>query len=482
MPFDENEPLFTDEDPQYRDTPLTSSIPPPSLATLPRIIRNPRGRSNHNSGQQPYPQQPPPQQQLPPSAPVPPPPPPAFVQQTQQEAQKPAVDLIARHLSVINNTHGPSFVEQLSSSKWSRMMSVQEGPGGRQVDGRLCDPKLLQSIGLVKTSLSLSRVQIAHVSDNIGPYAAVLQSSTLKNASAVTLGHLDYLLQPVREYIKAGKLLRYVDLGSVGCGYSNYIRWKVDQQKDCSGSRGWYFASGALDSSTSSFDGENKLDLFEAAGGILDPADIKAFVTRVRDSADDGHNGVDLVVGELGSGHGGSIDAETQHYGYTIAQAVIALRVLRRGGTFVFKAFEATTPLSAELLFLIHACFERVAIVRSFVSSPISSERFVVCNHLIADPTWVAAHLLSALTKMHANQYQISHLVSWTQLSGEKQFIEQLLHSNMAIGRMQIQALNAVAAHREKQQSSDASGYSEHQIKVANMCLRHWGLPTASNQ
>ncbi|PIA14208.1 hypothetical protein COEREDRAFT_88877 [Coemansia reversa NRRL 1564] len=465
MPFDENEPLFTDEDPWYRNTPLTSSVAPPSLARLPRVIRNPQGRDNHSGGKQSYQQRPPP----------------ALVRQTQQEIQKPAVDLMARQLSVISNTHGPGFVDHLSSPNWSRMMSERDDMRGRRVDGRLCDPKLLQTITSVKTSLSSSSpAQIARVCDEMDPYAAVLQSSGLRNASAVTLGHLDYLLQPVREYINAGRPLRYVDLGSAGCGYSHYIRWRVARQTDSSGTCGWYFASGALDSSAGASDGDNKLDLFEASGSILDPASIEAFVKRVRGTTDDGQNGVDLVVAELGSENSDSFDAETQQYGYTIAQTVIALRVLRKGGTFVFKAVEATTPLSAELLFLIHTCFERVAIVRSFVSRPTTSERFVVCNHLIADPSWVAAHLLSALTKMNANQLKPSHLVSWTRVSGEKQFIEQLLHSNMTIGNIQLQALNAVVARLGKQQSKDGSGYSGYQIQVANMCLKHWDLPAAT--
>ncbi|KAJ2082383.1 hypothetical protein H4R24_001619 [Coemansia sp. RSA 988] len=475
MPFDENELLFTDEDPEYRDTPLTSSIPPPSLDTLPRAIRSARNGSDHNRGQRPYLQQQ--QQQRPPLPPA------AFMRKTQQEAQVPAVDLMARHLTVINNTYGPSFVGQLSSSKWSRMMSAQEGPGGRQVDGHLCDPKLLQSINSVKTSLTnLPQAQTAQACDKLGPYAAVSQSSTLENASAVALGHLDYLLQPVREYVKGEKPLRYVDLGSAGCGYSSYIRWRVAQQKVSSGSCGWYFAPDTQSGNTSAFGGENKLDLFEAEGGILDPANIKAFVKRVRDSGDGGQNGVDLVVADFGSEQSASIDTETQQYGYTIAQSAIALQVLRRGGTFVFKTFEATTPLSAELLFLIHSCFERVAIVRSFASRPTASERYVICNHLIVDPSWVTAHLLSALSKMHTNQFKISHLVSWTQLSSDKQFIEQLLHNNMAIGKMQLQALSAVVACIEKQQINDDSRYSEHQIQVANMCLRHWGLPAAPFQ
>ncbi|KAJ2350937.1 Cap-specific mRNA (nucleoside-2'-O-)-methyltransferase 1 [Coemansia sp. RSA 2618] len=507
MPFDKSEVLFTDDDPEYRNTRLGSDIPPPSLATLPRATRNPRGdggygsaqrgrgqqryQSNHTHSNQMYPNQMHPNQTYPnqmhsnqmhanqvnlsridlgqaqpkqihPHGDA----------QRDQPAQNQTIDLVARLQSVVSSGRGPEFVEQLATREWSRMMSERDDVRGRRADARLCEIVLLQSIHACKETLQgVPQEQFESACRAIDPYAAV-SLCALDNEASVVLGHLDFLLQPVREYVQPGRLMRYVDLGSRNRGFSHYIRWRVVQQTNSARAQGWYFAPSAAESDFKSI---QDLSLFASAGGILDPSNIEKFVLKVRgDHAD----GVELVVAGFCPEHitDLNLDLEKQQYAYTIAQAAVALRVLQRGGTFVFKMFEASTPLSAELLFLIHACFERVAIVRSYVSRPTSSERFVVCNRLVVDPKWVASHLLATLAKMHAGQLKPSHLASWTRVSAEKRFMESIERSNMMIAQTQMKALNAVNAQTQRQQQNIAA-YSKNQIESANSCLQHWGLP-----
>ncbi|KAJ2658084.1 hypothetical protein IW148_004873 [Coemansia sp. RSA 1199] len=493
MPFDSNQVLFTDADPRYRNTKIESGIPPPSLDALPRVVKNSRdgayGAGQRGRGQQRYPSNRPYPNQMHMNQPHMNQMHPAQMQPFQARPiqalpiqaqsyhssdvrrnhvdQIQPIDLSARLQHILVNKRGPLFVDQLSTPDWSRMMSDRDDVRGRQSDSRLCTIQLLQQIHEAKGKLStvpFDRVEAAGRALN--PYAGVLLCA-LGNGASVALGHLDFLVQPVREYVRPDRVLRFVDLGSQERGFSEYIRWRVGQT---SGARaqGWYFAPAPADSESNDL---KDLSLFATPGGILDPHSIDQFVLKVRDECSDG---VDLVVAECCPKHSDlSTDLEKQQYAYTIAQATVALRVLQQGGTFVFKMYEATTPLSAELLFLIHSCFERVAIVRSFVSRPTSSERFVVCNRLVADPRWVAAHLLAALTKMHAGQLKPSHLVSWTRVTAEREFMEPVYRSNVAIAQMQVQALNAMLARP----SQPAIALSKHQIDSANACLQHWSLP-----
>ncbi|KAJ2673297.1 hypothetical protein IWW42_002307 [Coemansia sp. RSA 1085] len=449
MPFDENEILFTDSDPEYRNTRLESGIPPPSLSTLPRPIRNVRAKNGYEPSQQ--------QQQQQRSAPI-----------TAMPSQ-PKVDISARLLFVINNQHGSKLAELLATQEWSRMMSDKDDVRGRRTDERLCNSGLLQNIDKCKQVLAQMPPNVVdRACRAIHQYAAVSQSA-LDNEAAIMLGHLDFLLQPIREYMQPGRLLNYVDLGSHKHGFSQYIRWRAGQQSGGMKTQGWYFASSVSASDTPA---SKDLRVFAEPGGILDPRNIEQFVQVVRGDCADG---ADVVVADSClDGSGLNASEEKQQYLFTIAQAAVALRVLRRGGTFVFKAFEASTPLSAELLFLIYACFERMAIVRSSVSQITSSERYVVCNRLNADPRWVSSHLLAALAKMHAGQLKLSHLVSWTRVSSDKHFIEPVFRSNMAIAQMQLQSLNAVAAYK---QPPSSSSYSKHQIETASACLQQWNLP-----
>ncbi|KAJ1832140.1 hypothetical protein LPJ63_003770 [Coemansia sp. RSA 2711] len=449
MPFDEREALFTDADPGYLNTRLESGIPPPSLSALPRIIRNPRGESSYASAAQ--------RGRGPPRAPANP------LRPTPTAPVVPSMDVVARLLYVVPNTRGPEFVEQLATAEWSRMMSERDDVRGRRSDPRLCDIGLLQSIQAGKEKLGRQPGGHADAVRAVDQYAAVSQC-VLGGQSAVELGHVDFLLQPVREYVRAGRELQYVDVGSQDCGFARYIRWRVGQQPG-GRARGWYF--GAADAGAPLTDA----DLAADAGELLDPRELERFAARVR-SASPG--GVDVVVAEHVAA--GRDVAEKEQYAYTMAQAAVALRVLRAGGTFVFRAREASTPLSAELLFLLHACFERTAIVRTFASRPTGPDRFVVCNRLAAEPRWVAGHLLAALGKMHAGQLKPAHLVSWTRVAGERQFIEPVMRSNTAIAQAQVQALGMAAQARPSAQ------FSRQQTELADACLRHWGLPPTKRQ
>ncbi|KAJ2054452.1 hypothetical protein GGH13_008218 [Coemansia sp. S155-1] len=514
MPSDGNSLLYTDDEPGYRNTKLESGIPPPSLSTLPRITRQVRGRGggsvfipglpNRNDQQLP-----PRAHQQPhlvnkfnesvarPLAPLPPAP--------RPPAPRPVVEVVGRFFVVIDNIHEPDFLEQLPTSDWSRMMSERDDVRGRLTDLRLLggDIGLLKDIegqndSLVKAGLSLRELDSVCAPNN--PYEALAQRCLLDSLSSVALGHLDFLLQPVREYLKPFAQIRFVDLGSRFGGFSRYILWRTSTTRsDCNiSAKGWYFGCG----DTSVFerpptDSGNELDLsrlsmgyrggiemvrefgldFKTKPDILDPTTVEAFIELVK--GDTTMAGVELVVGEFGNdlpdfGTG----LEQRQYAFIIAQAVIALRVLRQGGTFVFRMADTTTPLSAEILFLLHSCFDRIAIARSLVSRPTSAERYILCNHLRGDPSWVAGHLLSALTKIRTDQLKLSHLVSWTRVSAEKDFIDKIAKVNMKLGHTRISGLK----HAVEQLSLSSSNNADYQpnkfqIDAAERCLKTWSLP-----
>ncbi|KAJ2385306.1 hypothetical protein GGI05_004737, partial [Coemansia sp. RSA 2603] len=276
--------------------------------------------------------------------------------------------------------------------------------------------------------------------------------------------------------------IRFVDLGSTKGGFSEYILWRASLgQKDA---RGWFFGSDTNFNVGSRLSYQcraaERLDEFNptrGSGGILNTANIDAFVNHVKRR--NGGNGIDLVVAEvdgiepsdLGLGH------EKIQYSYSIAQAIIALRLLRKGGSFVFKVHELSTKLSAEILFLIYACFERVAILRSLASSPTGAERFIVCNHLVVDATRIADHFYSALNKINSGAFKLSHLVSWTKLSTEhSQFLATLHKFSGLVAPRQAQALQAVASHIQQGKFTRNSP-TRRQSEVAIACFNNWQIP-----
>ena len=60
-----------------------------------------------------------------------------------------------------------------------------------------------------------------------------------------------------------------------------------------------------------------------------------------------------------------------------MCQFACALSILRRGGHFVCKLFDAYTPFTMGLIYLLHRSFERVCLFKPVTSRPANSERSV---------------------------------------------------------------------------------------------------------
>ncbi|KAJ1946458.1 hypothetical protein EC988_005548 [Linderina pennispora] len=467
MPFDPNEELFTDADPGYRNTRLESTVPPPSLSALSRSIRSVRGgtrapnRGDHSNNSSSQRSMVPGLRQPPQPAPV-----------------RPEIDVKGSSCIVISNSYPPSFAEQhLCSPDWIRMMSDRDDARGRRGDARLGDVAMMQSIQACKQALAEAD-SVATTEDRLNVYSCLKVISPFVDISALKLAHLDYPLGVVREYLQPDRELKFVDLCSGRGGFTEYILWRASKQ--LVGCNGWYFAD---KSSKQPLDVDRMLPECHAAqnttvfqADILDPANVDAFIQKVRGDIRASH-AVDLVVAE-GCTASPSLDMEQerQQYAYLIAQAAVGLKLLRKKGTFVFKAFDTFTPLSAEILFILHTFFERTAIVRSLASSPSSAERFVVCNRLITEDTSrIVAHLMSALHRMHHNQLKLAHLVSWTRVSGDKKFMAPLYDANMKHAASQLQALNAILAHMKHPDM--VINWAHSPQEVADVCFEKWGIP-----
>ncbi|KAJ1986690.1 hypothetical protein EDC05_006195, partial [Coemansia umbellata] len=411
----------------------------------------------------------------------------------QQDAE--AVDTVGRFFTSVANQNGSDLAKQVCTSEWLRMMSEKDDVRGRHADPRLCDIALLQKIDTYKSSLAKVPTGVfnsACIETN--PYAE-LSKTIFVSPVAVLFGHLDFTFQVASEYLKPGaQPLRFVDLGSSNGGCSEYILWKANKQPingsgDASSVHGWYFAQNSqsthnihvvnLDAMLPECKAKNRLTIVDNTAGITNTAEANAFACQVLDgtSSDSSSKGVDLVIGELCYEQSDlASDHEKRHYAFVIAQAAVALQVLRRGGTFVFKMFDTTTPLSAEILFLIYSCFGRTAVVRSLVSRPTSTERYVICNRLVADTKWAVSHLQQALTKINSGQFKLSHIVSWTKVSAEKEFIEALSQINIKLAHTQLQALRHLESVISKQQNAQTIP-SSLQKNIANKCLANWDLP-----
>jgi cap1 methyltransferase len=94
-------------------------------------------------------------------------------------------------------------------------------------------------------------------------------------------------------------------------------------------------------------------------------------------------DGVDLVTGD------GGFDVDTPE-GYErqeflsmrllLCQILVAISVLRTGGSFVCKVFDTATEMSGQLVYLLSLCFDAVVFFKPASSRPANAERYIVAK------------------------------------------------------------------------------------------------------
>lgn len=125
-------------------------------------------------------------------------------------------------------------------------------------------------------------------------------------------------------------------------------------------------------------------------------------------------------------------------------QLTVAMRLLKPGGTFVCNIFELLTRFSVGLLFVLHHLFEKVAVVKPFVSRLWHPERFLVCKgfqgcdeHILDFLETIQNRLAEVVTSSDGTK-DVLEIVSMKHLH-EQRFYKFIKRSNQQIAQLQIQ-------------------------------------------
>lgn len=94
-------------------------------------------------------------------------------------------------------------------------------------------------------------------------------------------------------------------------------------------------------------------------------------------------DGVDLVTGDGGFDVDDKDGFERQEFLSSrlfLCQILVALSVLRNGGSFVCKVFDTVTELSGQLVYLLSLCFDAVVFFKPASSRPANAERYIIAK------------------------------------------------------------------------------------------------------
>jgi hypothetical protein len=97
-----------------------------------------------------------------------------------------------------------------------------------------------------------------------------------------------------------------------------------------------------------------------------------------------GDGSCDLVTADGGFDFSGDFNAQEGTSARLIArEAYAAIRLQRRGGTFVLKLFDVSQAPTMALLHALRSCYTDVRLVKPHTSRPANSEKYAVCTRFI---------------------------------------------------------------------------------------------------
>lgn len=91
--------------------------------------------------------------------------------------------------------------------------------------------------------------------------------------------------------------------------------------------------------------------------------------------------GVDLTLAD------GGFDVEDGFYRQQeylssrllLIQAIIGIACTKNGGNFLLKTFDTVTSISAQIIFVLSCCFEKIAFFKPVSSRPANAEKYLIC-------------------------------------------------------------------------------------------------------
>ena len=117
----------------------------------------------------------------------------------------------------------------------------------------------------------------------------------------------------------------------------------------------------------------------DGTGDLYNVDNVDHFV-----AAAGGDGSCDLVTADGGFDFSGDFNAQEGTSARLIArEAYAAIRLQRRGGTFVLKLFDVSQAPTMALLHALRSCYADVRLVKPHTSRPANSEKYAVCTRFI---------------------------------------------------------------------------------------------------
>eukprot|EP01097_Dermamoeba_algensis_P003803 TRINITY_DN2588_c0_g2_i3.p1 TRINITY_DN2588_c0_g2~~TRINITY_DN2588_c0_g2_i3.p1 ORF type:complete len:485 (+),score=102.70 TRINITY_DN2588_c0_g2_i3:135-1589(+) len=295
--------------------------------------------------------------------------------------------------------------------------------------------------------------------------------------AAMKMANLDFLYGLTARHLNQKESpFFFCDLCSGPGGFAEYILWR--KKKD--NHRGWGFVlKNEEDDRLNTYPSLPNFSYFmegaEGTANICSNTDIKTFCKIINKGTN--NEGVSLVVADGGM----SIDKEELSQEYKVRQLVLCefltmFSVLKKGGDFVCKLFDAFLPFTVGLLYILYRNFEKISIVKPYASRPANSERYVIATNLLSNRPELINYLFNVnerMSQLKPNE-DVYLIIPLNQF--DKPFMAYIRESNTKIANQQLESLDMIYKYLQEPELLPVD-----KAEVRRRCLRLWRIPDHLN-
>ncbi|RHZ75885.1 hypothetical protein Glove_208g65 [Diversispora epigaea] len=426
---------YNDEDPDYKNTSLSSTIPIPSIDTCPKFTNNYWNRGQNYAEPSNYRDH-----QLP----------------QNQFATPKKIELPCQNIAFLTC----NFIYEEGKPIPGLEMIV--GPISEPDYNQFCIKELVEGLLENKRKLSnVPRAQLTAARGKANPYEKVGESIFI-NLSAMKLACLDSQISftGVKRYDPVkDPVFWFADLCGGPGGFAEYLLWRKHSCEEKV--FGWGITlTGSLDYDLDKFNPISMVkESFESiygedgTGDLYKEENMKYFAEVVMDGTRG--IGADLVTADGGFDIRGQESHQEKLLKHLLlCQIITMFMTLKKNGVFVLKVFEIFSPFTAGLIWILYRHFERICIVKPLPSRPANSERYVICCNLKEKSPQIISYLLEVNKKFHElktisssskepkeQQMDVNEIVKSEIMNVDEEFMDYLKTSNMKIAIKQKEGL-----------------------------------------
>ncbi|CAG8670445.1 17951_t:CDS:10 [Dentiscutata erythropus] len=161
-----------------------------------------------------------------------------------------------------------------------------------------------------------------------------------------------------------------------------------------------------------------------------------------------------------------------------LCQIIAMFMTLKKNGDFVLKLFDVFTPFTAGMVWILYRHFEKICIIKPLPSRPANSERYIICRNLRERNPQIVNFLFEVNKKFNeiksssGGSQDVNEVVDFNEMSNDEDFIDYLKMSNMKIAIKQSEALDELLKY-----NSNPELRSPDQEEYRRLCFLEWGLP-----